>query len=128
MKPRIINKLTTDIPKTVKTLSAIDAEYEGVPTKEINEVVDYMAIPSDGTNALDFWRAQRNRFPELFKYVRKYMVMQASSAPSECTFSVVGRIQNTRRHMSDELHESYLLARELYKLESNIAKYGNGTQ
>ena len=48
----------------------------------------------------------------------------AASAPSECTFSFAGRIQNTRPHMSDDLHESYLLANELLKLEVLNSKYG----
>ena len=124
MKNRIISEITSSVPTTTITLSEIDAEYEGCSTKDINEVVEYQSLGTSGINCMLFWESNKTKFPKLYNLACKYLIMMGASAPSECAFSVVGRIQNTRRHMSNRLHENYVLAKELYKLEDIIAKYG----
>lgn len=128
LRQDVKNELYANIPtKTVK-LSDIDAMGVESSTKEVNEVVDYLALDGFGVETLAFWESHKKKFPKLYEYAQKYLIMMASSSPSECLFSEAGRIQKTRPHMSTKLHENYILAKQLYKLQKNIERHGTGTQ
>ncbi len=52
------------------------------------------------TNPLHWWRANETRFPRLAKLAKRYLAIQATSAPAERLFSVAGlTIANDRARL-----------------------------
>jgi len=47
---------------------------------------------------LDFWKKNKNTFPELYMLQMKYLSVPATSVPSERVFSKAGQITNDRRN------------------------------
>jgi hypothetical protein len=47
---------------------------------------------------LDFWKKNKNTFPELYMLQMKYLNVPATSVPSERVFSKAGQITNDRRN------------------------------
>lgn len=65
--------------------------------KEIQHYCE-MDIPGDDIgNPLDFWKQNRARFPRLTLAASKALVVPATSASSERTFSSAGRVYEQRR-------------------------------
>jgi len=66
------------------------------------EVCHYQKITmtreeKEKTNVLTWWRNNRGLFPNLFKLVKVYLHIPATSVPSERIFSLAGYIVRSRR-------------------------------
>lgn len=67
------------------------------------ELVQYgkIAVQPLQNNPLDWWRVERNRFPELAKVARVVLAIPTTSAPTERVFSKLGRVcAKERAHMN----------------------------
>ena len=61
----------------------------------------------DYKDALDFWRLNEQKFPELSKLAKKFLGVQASSASVERMFNFAGHIfTNERRRTGVKLFEN----------------------
>ena len=66
------------------------------------EVKHYQTITmtkeqKEDTNILKWWKCNRGLFPNLFKLVKVYLHIPATSVPSERIFSLAGYIVRSRR-------------------------------
>ncbi|XP_028404099.1 zinc finger BED domain-containing protein 1-like [Dendronephthya gigantea] len=64
-----------------------------------NEIARYLQFPTiDGDDdPLQWWKFHENDFPLLSQYVRRYLAIPASSAPTERLFSKAGQIVTAKR-------------------------------
>lgn len=97
-------------------IGLLDNDYESdfaeddLPVSDIaTEFRNFKAMSvSRGTRALDFWRANNDRFPELAKVASNVFAVQATSTIPERLFSHSGHIMSVRRacmsqHLAEEL-------------------------
>jgi hypothetical protein len=75
----------------VKTSCVIELlDYKQLNPKVLNHGKQY-------PNCLEWWKQNEFRFPRLAVLAKKYLSIQATSAPSERIFSKAGRIISTLR-------------------------------
>jgi len=58
---------------------------------------------------LDFWKKNKNTFPELYMLQIKYLSVPATSVPSERVFSKAGLITNDRRNRLHPKHLDFII-------------------
>merc|ERR1711867_175041 len=94
--------------RTKKKKSIFNFKNDVVPDetdseqKLMVEVKHYQTITmtkeqKEDTNILKWWKCNRGLFPNLFKLVKVYLHIPATSVPSERIFSLAGYIVRSRR-------------------------------
>lgn len=74
-----------------------DDDNDGIYSAELSGYLRHVHKFDEKMTLRGWWFENRNRYPELFKLFLKISSTPASSAPSERTFSINGRIINDRR-------------------------------
>lgn len=66
---------------------------------EPNELTVYLSLPVKPRNIcpIEFWHENQNQFPKLSRIAMKYLIVPATSVPSERLFSKTGTIINEKR-------------------------------
>ena len=87
-------------------------ECSAVPSTLESEISTYQSMPpvQDGKlDVLQWWSANRSRFPLLYKYAMYILPAQASEVASERAFSWAGKFfENGRAAMSSAILSNYL--------------------
>ena len=83
-----------------------DDDVEDEPTEQLDAIecelktyksVKLSATEKENINVLTWWKQNQKHFPHLFKLVRSYLHIPATSVPSERIFSLAGYICRDRR-------------------------------
>ena len=74
--------------------SASTSEFELDHQKQ---VTGYLTEPVNNTEPLCWWRENSKRFPTVASVARKYLLIPATSVPSERIFSASGNIVTSQR-------------------------------
>lgn len=88
--------------------------HSSPPPCSIDEVTEYMALPAEpqGTNLLEWWAENSDRFPHLALMARQYLSVPATSASAERLFSLAGaNFSDHRKNMTDEHLADLLFAK-----------------
>lgn len=79
--------------------SALDLLFPNEQLTTSNEIDMYVSecvIPKNMC-PLQWWKNNENKYPNLIKYVKRYLCVPATSVPSERSFSNAGNIVNAKR-------------------------------
>ena len=76
-----------------------DSEHHNALMVEVNhyQKITMTKEEKEDTNILKWWKCNRGLFPNLFKLVKVYLHIPATSVPSERIFSLAGYIVRSRR-------------------------------
>ena len=92
-------------------------------TKESDEVTDYLAIPQIRFSdcPLEWWKANKERFPILSSLAKVYLCIPATSTPSERLFSDAGNIMTVKwTQLSNSTFEHLLFLKKNWNLAGGI--------
>lgn len=76
--------------------------------EELNLYISESVIPIK-EDVLNWWFDHKNKFPRLFELSIKYLIVQATSTPSERVFSTAGYVLSTKRSRLTEENLDMLL-------------------
>ena len=65
--------------------------------KELENYIQEPKLPESLDPLCDFWKLQSSRFPRLAELARRYLIVQATSTPSERVFSKMGNTVSKKR-------------------------------
>ena len=63
----------------------------------------------DTNDVFDWWDKNKLRFPNIFPFIKKYLVIPATSVPSERVFSKAGEIISAKRTRISRKHANELV-------------------
>jgi hypothetical protein len=76
-----------------------------------DELNDYLGEPNLNIthNVFEWWHSKKNYYPKLFKLAMSYLIIPATSAPSERVFSIAGYLLNGKRNRLSNEHLNTLI-------------------
>ena len=121
-----LSKNINPLDQFVKDFGEIEEEISISKNNTIkDEVLNYETLCKNfkGTFS-EFWTTNQKNFPKLTSLVMKISIIQASSVPSESTFSVSGYVQRKERHsLSSRNLKFTMLAREITQVKKILEIY-----
>ena len=76
--------------------------YSFIDNLDFNEINNYLNTQNDTTiNPLLWWQDHQSEYPILSLIVKDYLIIQATSVPSEQAFSVAGNTMTQTRNRLD---------------------------
>ena len=66
-------------------------------TREVENYLDHTIVVGSDMSSLDWWKAEKHRFPRISVLARKWLCVPASSTPSERVFSDCGLALTAKR-------------------------------
>lgn len=100
-------------PRDVVDMHEDDNDFE-FPSQE-DELENYLESPRDSNvrtqkGVLPWWQSHATQYPNLIHMARKYLIIPASSVPSERLFSFAGDLFRARRNrLQDDIAEAILV-------------------
>uniref|UniRef100_A0AAQ6AK64 HAT C-terminal dimerisation domain-containing protein n=1 Tax=Amphiprion ocellaris TaxID=80972 RepID=A0AAQ6AK64_AMPOC len=104
------------------------SQGEDVHTQVRNEVLTYFGEKNlaKEENALQWWKANRDRYPMLARLAKSYLCIPGTSTPSERLFSAAGNITSKKRASLSQEHVDIFALQCKVLEERDICRYFHG--
>ena len=98
VQPSVRLRDSLDIVQTGRGLP-VKADLEAATARDEQEFQDYLQAPriSAANDPLEWWKANRTRFPTLFPMAKSFLGCPATTAELERVFSKAGKLHDDQR-------------------------------